>query len=51
MTRVDARDVLDPDGKTRRPFVGQVLGFYRPTGPNAWDDYVFVADPGDEHDK
>ena len=41
--RVDARDVLDPDAETRRPFRARVLGHFKPTGPNAWDDYVFVS--------
>ncbi len=41
--RVDARDVLDPDAETRRPFRARVLGHFKPTGPNAWDDYVFAS--------
>jgi hypothetical protein len=41
--RLDARDVLDPDAETRRPFRARVLGSFRPTGPNATDDYVFVS--------
>jgi hypothetical protein len=40
--RVDARDVLDPNGRTRTPFTGRIVGHYRPTGPNAWDDYELV---------
>ena len=46
--RVDARDVLDPDAETRRPFRARVLGHFKPTGPNAWDDYVFVSTAGGE---
>lgn len=46
--RVDARDVLDPDGKTRCRFRGRVLGRYRRSGPNAWDDYVFHSESGGE---
>jgi hypothetical protein len=41
-SRVDARDVLDPDAKTARAFSGRIVGHFRPTGPNAWDDYEFV---------
>jgi len=40
--RVDARDVLDSNAKTRRSFLGKIVGHYRPTGPNAWDDYEFI---------
>lgn len=43
--RIDARDVLDPNGKTRRPFRGRIVAGFRRTGPNAWDDYERV--PGD----
>lgn len=46
--RVDARDVLDPDAETRRPFRARVLGQFRPSGPNAWDDYVFASAPEGE---
>jgi hypothetical protein len=44
--RVDARDVLDADATTARGFSGRVLGAYRRTGPNAWDDYVRVDEDG-----
>jgi hypothetical protein len=44
--RVDARDVLDPNGRTRRQFRARVLGHFRPTGANSWDDYEYVS--GDE---
>src|SRR5512143_1208146 len=45
--RVDARDVLDADATTSRRFSGRVVGVYRRTGPNSWDDYVLVdADGG-----
>ncbi len=42
--KVDARDVLDPDGKTSRACRGQILGYFKPTGPNSWDDYSFTSD-------
>ena len=46
MSRVDARDVLDPDAKTARAFRGRIVGAYRRVGPNAWDDYRFVSEDG-----
>ena len=42
--RVDARDVLDANGKTKRAFRGEIVGHFRQTGPNAWDDYEFVRE-------
>jgi hypothetical protein len=44
--RIDARDVLDPNGRTRRTLRGRIIGCFRPTGPNSTDDYEFVG--GDE---
>jgi hypothetical protein len=44
--RVDARDVLDANAVTSRSFTGRVVGSYRRTGPNAWDDYVLVEEHG-----
>jgi hypothetical protein len=44
--RVDSRDVLDPNGRTSSPFGGQILGHYRRTGPNAWDDYELIREEG-----
>jgi hypothetical protein len=44
--RVDARDVLDADATTSRAFSGRVVGVYRRTGPNSWDDYVLVDEDG-----
>jgi hypothetical protein len=43
--RVDSRDVLDPNARTRRAVSTVVVGHFRPTGPNAWDDYEFVSEP------
>jgi hypothetical protein len=40
--RVDSRDVLDPNGRTRRAFAGCVVGRFRRLGPNAWDDYELL---------
>jgi hypothetical protein len=46
--RVDARDVLDADATTARAFNARVLGRYRRTGPNSWDDYRLVEEDGGE---
>ncbi|MBI5489804.1 MAG: hypothetical protein HY905_20890 [Deltaproteobacteria bacterium] len=48
--RVDARDVLDPNAHARRAFRARVVGHFARTGPNAWDDYEFVAEPGKDLD-
>jgi hypothetical protein len=42
---VDARDVLDANGKTKRAFSAEIIGHYRRTGPNSWDDYEYVSRP------
>jgi len=39
LRRVDSRDVLDPNGRTRCALVGRVVGRFRRIGPNTWDDY------------
>jgi hypothetical protein len=44
--RVDARDVLDANAVTSRAFTGRVVGSYRRTGPDSWDDYVLVEEDG-----
>lgn len=44
--RVDARDVLDPNARTRRAFAGRIVGRFVRAGPNAWDDYVYEAEDG-----
>ena len=44
--RVDARDVLDADATTRRTVSGRVVGVFRRSGPNSWDDYVLVDEDG-----
>lgn len=43
--RVDARDVMDANGETKRAFSATLLGHFRRTGPNRWDDYEWVRDP------
>ena len=45
---IDARDVLDPDGMTRRGFGGRVVGYYKCTGANSWDPFKFVLEDGGE---
>ena len=42
--RVDARDVLDANAMTAKAFSATVLGYFRRTGPNSWDDYQFTPD-------
>ncbi len=42
--RVDARDVLDANALTAKPFTAVVVGYFRRTGPNSWDDYEFLRD-------
>lgn len=44
--RVDARDVLDAEATTGRAFPGRVVGVFRRTGPNDWDDYELVEEDG-----
>jgi hypothetical protein len=45
--RVDSRDVLDPNGRTRRAFAARVVGRYRRIGPNPWDDYELLPAEGE----
>jgi hypothetical protein len=45
---VDARDVLDADATTSRAFSGRIVGVFRRSGPNTWDDYVLVDGDGGE---
>jgi hypothetical protein len=42
--RIDSRDVMDANAQTTRAFTATVLGRFRRTGPNAWDDYEWVDD-------
>jgi len=46
--RIDARDVLDANAITRRAFRGRIVGHFARTGPNAWDDYAYVPEEGDD---
>ena len=39
--RIDARDVLDANARTAASFRARIVGHFRRTGPNTWDDYVF----------
>jgi len=48
--RVDARDVLDPNARTRRAFRGRIVGRFQRTGPDRWDDFEYVSEPGAELD-
>jgi hypothetical protein len=44
--RVDAGDVLDSDAMTGRALSGRVVGVFRCSGPNEWDDYALVEADG-----
>jgi hypothetical protein len=43
--RIDSRDVMDANAHTTRTFRATLLGHYRRTGANPWDDYEWVDDP------
>ena len=43
--RVDARDVLDPNARTRRTVPGTIVGEFRRAGADPWDDYEFHSNP------
>jgi len=43
--RIDSRDVMDANAHTTRAFTATLLGHFRPTGANPWDDYEWVDDP------
>lgn len=38
--------MLDADATTSRAFSGRVVGVFRRSGPNSWDDYVLVDEDG-----
>jgi hypothetical protein len=42
--RIDSRDVMDTNARTMRAFAATVLGHFRRTGANPWDDYEWVED-------
>jgi hypothetical protein len=45
--RIDSRDVMDANAQTKRAFAATVLGHFRRTGANPWDDYAWVDDPAE----
>ncbi len=45
--RVKSSDVLDTTHLVARPIPARVVGYFRRTGPNSWDDYVYVDEPGE----
>lgn len=45
-TPIDARDVLDPNARTRLGFRGRVVGRFVATGPNPWDPFTYVGGTG-----
>ena len=40
------RKVFVPNGKTKRSFEGHIVGRFQRVGPNSWDDYQFISEPG-----
>ncbi len=36
---------MDANAETKRAFTATLLGHFRRTGPNRWDDYEWVRDP------
>jgi hypothetical protein len=46
--RVDSRDVLDPNAVTRVELEAEVIGRYRPTGPNTWDEWELTSEDDGE---
>ena len=38
---IDARDVLDTNARTAVSFHACIVGHFRRTGPDAWDNYLF----------
>lgn len=45
-TLVDSRSVFLPNARTKRSFMGHIVGHYRRAGPNSWDDYHLVSEDG-----
>jgi hypothetical protein len=44
--RVDSRDVLDPNARSKSAFQARIVGRFERAGPNIWDDYRYVAEEG-----
>ena len=45
-TPIDARDVFDANARTRLGFRGRVVGRFVASGPNPWDPFTYVGEPG-----
>ena len=43
---IAARRVLVPNAKTKAGFAGKIVGVFRRTGANAWDDYELAEEEG-----
>jgi hypothetical protein len=50
MLTVKSSDVLDVTHHTVRSFRAQVVGAFKRTGPNSWDDYRLLPETGPELD-
>lgn len=46
--RVKSSDVLDPNALTKRLIRGEVVGHFKPTGPNKWDDFEYLREESGE---
>ena len=44
--RLPANDVLDVNVRIIRSFTGEIVGHFSQVGPNAWDEFEFVAGDG-----
>ena len=43
---IAARRVLVPNARTKSGFAGKIVGVFRRTGANAWDDYELAEEEG-----
>ena len=45
---IKSSDVLDVNSVTKVEMEAEVIGLYRPTGPNSWDDWELIREAGGE---
>ena len=45
--RFNSSEVFEFNATTKVELDGAIMGIYRPTGPNKWDDFEFEKDDGD----
>ena len=46
--RIKASDVLDPNAVAATVLEGRIIGRFRPTGPNRWDDFEKIREDGSD---